>query len=396
MNGRNVNGGADVEPSPWRGEFPPGGAIYLNHAGVAPIPARAGRAVESLVREMVSPGATRYPAWEAAWEESRRRCAALLEVSPRQVAFVPNTSTALSMVALGLDWRVGDGIVTTDQEFPSNAVIWMETARRHGLELHRVGAAEDGSVAASALLSRVDDRTRVVAVSSVQYASGAAVDLRALGEGLRGTDTLLVVDAIQSLGVLPLHPEALGVDVVAADGHKWLLGPEGCGIFYLSEKAMEWIQPRLLGWHSVANAGEYDRIVLEWRGGAKRFEPGSPNFLGAAALGESAGLLLEAGLNSGAVAARVRGVVGGMMAGLVELGCRLHTPLAEDGVPAAGILVFSHPAVENRVMHQRLREMGVYHAQRGRGLRLSPHFYQDGREVKAVLERVERAIKGEV
>ncbi|MBF0624378.1 MAG: aminotransferase class V-fold PLP-dependent enzyme [Magnetococcales bacterium] len=374
-----------LAPHPHRAEFPhPPGLVYLNHAGVSPLPRRAAAAVRQALALLVEEGAARYPVLDRIQEDCRRVCARLLQGDPERLAFVPNTSEGLSFIGLGLDWAAGDAIVTTDQEFPSNAVIWRDLARRHGLEIITVPSLPDGGVAAERLLAAVTPRTRVLAVSSVQFGSGAVVDLAQLGAGLRGTEVLLVVDAIQGLGALPMAPDRLGIDALCADGHKWLLGPEGLGILYLSPKALERVTPRVLGWHSVANAGDYHTIITDPRPGARRFEAGSPNLLGAAALGASVDLLLAAGPET--VRDRVLALTAALADGLRELGCTLHTPLDDQGHPRAGIVVFSHPGMATADLHRALRARGLFHAHRGAGLRYAPHYYQDGTDVERALD----------
>lgn len=380
-----------LTPSIFRRDFPQDeGIIHFNHAGVSPIPARGAARLRQVADWMVESVGRRYPAMEALYEETRRRCARLLGVGEEEIALVANTSVGLSMIALGLTWRPGDEVVIPACEFPSNAVIWLREAERHGGVVHRVPADAEGAVSAAALLERVTPRTRVVATSSVQYASGATVDLAQLGAALRHTHTLLVVDAIQSLGVLPLDAPALGVDAVAADGHKWLLAAEGCGPLHLSPKAREQIIPRIVGWHSVANAGRYDQITTALRPEMKRFEAGSFNLLGAAVLGESVALLQEAGTEQ--VTGRVRHLAGALGEGIRARGGAIHTPLAADGLPPAGIVIFSHPALETTQLHRRLLRAGVIQVARGAGIRLSPHFYQDHTDVARFLEILDQSL----
>lgn len=365
-------------------------AICLNHAGISPIPERTSQKISHLAKYMTRRGSFQYKNLEIAQEEARGRCACLLGVTTEQVAFVRNTSEGLSYVALGLDWQAGDEIVMTDQEFPSNAVVWLDIARRFGVTVHRVPSLADGSVSAAALLARVNARTRVLAVSSVQFGTGAVVDLGQLGRVLRDSKTLLVVDAVQSLGVLPMDVETLHLDAVVAGGHKWLLAPEGCGLFYLSEKAMAQVAPRVLGWHSVANAGDYHRLCIEPRLGMRRFEAGTPNVLGAVALGESVNLLLEVGLET--VQHRVQGLVGALAENLRERGYLLHTPLEANGLPGAGILCFTHPRIENARLQKALGRAGIEHAVRQRGVRFSPHFYQDQADVDRTMAVLDQAV----
>lgn len=382
-----------VTPHPLKSEFTHDpGLIYMNHAGVAPIPRRTADVIQKLADHLVRRGASRYPEMEAVyWERARGNLTRLIGAAPEEVGFVLNTSEGLSFIALGLDWKPGDEIVTTDQEFPSNIVVWLDVAQRMGAKVIQVPSGPEGSVSAENILEHVNERTRAVTVSSVQFGSGAAVDLKTIGEGLLGRETLFVVDAIQSLGALALDVNDLHIDALAADGHKWMLGPEGCGLLYLSPKGLQQVTPRVLGWHSVANAGRYDEITTDLRAGIRRFEAGTPNLIGAAALGESVGLLSEAGMAT--VETRVKALSAALAAGLRDLGCRLHTPVDKQGYPGAGIVIFSHPDHPSESLNQRISEAGLYGAARGAGVRLSPHFYQDDEEVARALEIVEKAVR---
>lgn len=373
--------------NPWREGMALDPAVcYCNHAGVSPLPRRSAQRLVELA-QWLARGPMHYGELERHHEETRALCGRLSGAAADQVALIPNTATGLSWVALGVDWRPGDEIVTTDQEFPSNLVPWLMEARRQGVTVHQVPSLSDGGVSAAALLARVTPRTRLVTVSWVQYRTGAVVDLAHLGRELRSTDTLLVVDGIQGAGALPCDPLGWGVDVFAAGGHKWLMGVEGCGFMVLSCKAMATLTPRVVGWNSVANAGRYDEPPsLNFRPGASRFEPSSRNHLGAAVLGESVAWLLEAGMEE--VGRRVRGLTRELHRGLTGLGCRCHTPLLGDGGPGAGILVFSHPERTTAELHAALSRARIYHVPRGPGIRLSPHFYQDEREVEGVLGTV--------
>lgn len=373
-----------ILPSPYRAEFSRvTDAICLNHSGCAPIPQRTAQVVAKWADYMTRREAFRYAELEEAFEQARIPCATLLGVTAEQIAFTRNTSEGLSYVALGLDWKTGDEIVTTDQEFPSNLVIWLEMAKRLGLKVHQVPSGADGSVSWQALLERVNQRTRVVTVSSVQFGTGAAVDLAQLGAALRHRETLLVVDAVQSLGVLPMNAPDLGVDAIAAGGHKWMLAPEGCGLFYLSEKAMAQVRPTTLGWHSVVNAGSYDTIDIRPRVGIKRFEAGTANVLGATALGQSVAMLLEVGIET--VRQRVFGLVASFFYALKERGCLIHSPWVDGNQPQSGILIFSHPKMDSSQLHRELKKAAIEQVCRSKGVRFSPHFYQDHADVERTL-----------
>ncbi|OSM04054.1 putative selenocysteine lyase [Magnetofaba australis IT-1] len=357
---------------------------------MAPIPQRTARVIMELADHANRYGASRYDELARRHEQARAVCAQLLHTEPGRVAFAPNTSEALCWVALGMAWKPGDEIVTTAAEFPSNAIIWLDIAQRHGVTVHRVPLERDGRVSTVRLLEHVNKRTRLLSVSSAQFSNGALADLKALGAALKDSDALFVVDAIQTLGALDLDPHALHIDALAADGHKWMLGPEGQGLFWLSDKGMAQITPRILGWHSVATAGNHDIITTELRGDMRRFESGTPNLMGVLALAESVSMILEAGMQT--VQGRVTALATEFVWRLRQLECKVHTPVDADGVPGAGIVVFSHPRHQPEALSRKLAAQGVYHAPRGAGLRFAAHFYQDEDDVDAAMDALARCL----
>ncbi len=380
----------ELKPTPFRDEFlRADGAVCLNHAGISPIPQRTARTITQLATFMTRQQSFRYAELEETLQKARMTIASLIGCHYAEVAFTRNTSEALSHVALGLDWRAGDEIVTTDQEFPSNLVVWLDIARRKGVTVHQVPSLPNRGVSTAALLERVNHRTRVLTVSSVQYATGAGVDLEAIGAALKNTPTLFVVDAVQSLGALPLDVKRMGIDALAAGGHKWLLAPEGCGLFHLSPKALSQVQPRILGWHSVRNVGDYTNITIEPREGVLRFEAGTHNVIGAAALAESIALLLEAGMET--VAQRIRLLTRSFIQELTRRGCVVITPLDQDHQCVAGILVFKHPTVDATTLHRHFLANNMEQVSRSGGIRFAPHFYQDQGDVLKVMEVMDRA-----
>ncbi|MBF0347943.1 MAG: aminotransferase class V-fold PLP-dependent enzyme [Magnetococcales bacterium] len=380
----------EPQPSIFRKEFTRSdAAICLNHAGISPIPQRTARVITDLAHFMTRQQPFRYSHLEETLHQARASCAHLLGCRSDEIAFTRNTSEALSLVALGLDWRPGDEIVTTDQEFPSNLVVWLDIARRKGIKVHQVASQPDRRVSEEALLERVNARTRLLTISSVQYGSGAAVDLHRIGTALKQTDTLFVVDAVQSLGAMPLDVNTMGIDALAAGGHKWMLAPEGCGLFYLSPKGLATIEPRVMGWHSVINAGDYTHLRIEPRNGILRFEAGTHNVIGAAALAESITLLLEVGIPE--VWHRIRTINRMFTLQLQERGYRILSPLGADHTPPSGILVWSHPTRDTATLHRHLLAHRVEQIPRSGGIRFAPHFYQDHtdiREVMAILDQL--------
>ena len=249
-------------------------SIYFNHAAISPPPTTSLRAVEDQLRDVHENGSTNFRDWLAVKEEARKLLADLLGARPEQVAFMRNTSDALSTVANGLAWRPGDNIVTFNREFPSNIYPWLRVGDAFGVEV-RMCEERNGRIDFADLATLIDHNTRIVAISHVQYASGFRMDLERLGRLARQHDALFVVDAIQALGVVPTDVEAEFIDVAAGASHKWLLAPEGVGYLYLSDRARERIQPTLVGWVSVPNPDDYLNFEQGWNRGALAWETGT-------------------------------------------------------------------------------------------------------------------------
>lgn len=352
-------------------EFPQApGLRYLNHAAVAPWPRRASSAVSQFAEQNATLGARDYPQWLKIENRLRERLARLLNApTSADVALVKNTSEALSFVAFGLDWRAGDQIVISDEEFPSNRVVW-EALQPQGVEVIQVGLA--GADPEADLLAACTPRTRLLAISAVQYASGIRLDLDRLGHGCEQRGVLLCIDAIQQLGALPFDVQQSRCAFAMADGHKWMLGPEGLGVFYCRSDLRPQLKLHEYGWHMLEHAGDYDRSDWQPARSARRFECGSPNMLGAVALEASLSLLEEVGMHQ--VAASLNERMEWLRAGLRQLpGIELLSPAQPER--SAGIVTFRLAGSANQALFEQLRAEQVVCALRGGGIRLSPHFY---------------------
>jgi selenocysteine lyase/cysteine desulfurase len=362
--------------------------IYLNHAGVSPWPQRTAQAICSFATENAWSGARHYPNWLRVDARLRQRLARLLNApSTDDIALVKNTSEGLSFVAYGLDWQAGDAVVINNHEFPSNRMVWESLSRRFGVEVRDVDldASDDPE---GALIAALDRRVKLLAISSVQYASGLRMDLERLGNACRKHGVLFCIDAIQSLGALRMDVAALEADFVIADGHKWMLGPEGLGVFYSRPQARERLQLTQFGWHMAQDAGNYDRRDWEVAASARRFECGSPNTLGIFGLEASLSLLEEIGM--AAVEARVLGNARRLIETILE------QPQLELLSPAhpqrhAGIVTFRVAGKDSRQVYRRLMENGIICANRGGGIRFSPHFYNTAEQLDAALDQALRA-----
>jgi selenocysteine lyase/cysteine desulfurase len=365
------------------------GLRYLNHAAVAPWPKRASEAVRHFAEENIRRGASDYSAWLKVEKRLRERLMRLLNApTTADIALVKNTSEALSFVAFGLDWRTGDQVVISDEEFPSNRIVW-EALKPRGVEVIQVNLS--GADPEGALLAACGPRTRLLAVSAVQFASGLRLDLAHLGAGCRQRGVLLCVDAIQQLGAQPLDVQACDCAFAMADGHKWMLGPEGLGVFYCRADLRERLSLHEYGWHMLEHAGDYSRSDWQPARSARRFECGSPNMLGAMALEASLSLLEEVGMPQ--VAALIAERVLQLQEGLQQIaGTHLYSPL--EPTRRAGILNFGLEGWDNQALYARLREQQVICIPRGRGIRLSPHFYTTPAVIEQTLELLSQLRQG--
>ena len=358
---------------------------YLNHAGMCAPPRESARAAADLAHLHSATADLRWLERNRRFEEVRALAARLMGAArPEEVAFLGNTSDALSVVAAGLDWREGDNIVGAEGEYPSNVYPWLALGRQ-GVE-YRTAKERGGRIDPQELVDRMDDRTRVLALSWVQFATGDRADLAALGAECRRRDVLFVVDAIQGLGVLRLDVEAAGVDVVASGTHKWLLGPEGLGLLYISDRVVERIRPLRAGWRSVEDMFEWGKIDLTWNDGAKRHEPGTLPALAILALGASLELLHEVGPER--IEERALALARRAAEGLAERGFELLRGGREIDAPAqerSSIVTAVHPKVEAREIEAALKERGIVAAARVGRFRVSPHFYNTEAEIDRLL-----------
>jgi len=354
--------------------------VYLNHAGVAPISTRAAEALARYAAEATQRGALRYDAvYDAEVERVRGRAATLVGAQAGEIAFVKNTTEGLGLVAQGLDWRPGDRVLCCDLEYPSNVYPWQALADR-GVETVLLPGREGRLPLETVEAALADPEVRLLALSSVEFGSGARNDLAALGALCRERGVYFCVDAIQSLGCLPLDAPALGIDFLSADGHKWLCSVEGCGIFYCAAALQDRLRPRVIGWRNVADNRDFDTYQTALQATAVRYEEGTPNTPGIFALGAAIDLVLELGVD--AIAARVLALTDRLVEGLRERGATVVSP---RGPEASGIVAFRWSDEPPRRTTGRLLSAGVLVAARRGCVRASPHFYNDESEIDALL-----------
>jgi selenocysteine lyase/cysteine desulfurase len=358
--------------------------IYLNHAAVAPWPMRTRRAVETFTAENASRGAERYPLWLRVERELKEMLAQLINApSLDDISLLKNTSEGLSVIAYGIDWRDGDNMVVPAREFPSNRIVW-ESLKPLGVDVRLVDIKAT-ETPEQALFAACDENTRLISVSSVQYADGFRMNLDSIGAFCGDNDILFCVDAIQSIGALPFDLQRIGADFVVADGHKWMLGPEGLALLYTRPEIRTQLKLRQYGWHMVASPGDFDN--REWAASetGTRFECGSPNMLGIHALHASLSLLLDIGMDE--VSRRLLDNMEFLFQGIDSIP---ELRLISDKRPErrSGIITFSPEKHRPETMTDQLMTYRVICAARGGGIRFSPHFYTERQQLEQALEMV--------
>ncbi|MDQ6799847.1 MAG: aminotransferase class V-fold PLP-dependent enzyme [Acidobacteriota bacterium] len=350
--------------------------VYFNHAAVGPLSTRAAEAMERHVRDQRDHGALHWREWYAEDAKLRASAARLIVADPGEIAILKNTSEGLSFVAEGFRWKQGENVITTAMEFPSNFAPWKALGRR-GVEC-RVADAPT----VDAIERLIDARTRIVSVSSVAFHNGFTADLDAIGDLCARRNILLCVDAIQSVGVLPIDVRKSKIAFLAADGHKWMCGPEGAAIFYVAAAHRDRLEVLETGWTNIERQGSFLECGPDLKPDARRYEAGTLNTNGVFGLRAAIDLLLEIGIEN--IAREVVRIAGRLAGRLEEIGWRVGSPRPI----ASGIVGAIPPGVEPSLLrwHRTLEENGVVCAPREGMLRFSPHFYNDDAEVDRLIE----------
>ncbi len=343
---------------------------HLNHAAVGPWPRCTADAVARFAEANARQGSLDYPLWLATEQRLRERLTRLIGAdAPDDIALVKNTSEALSMIAYGLLWQADDNIVGIAQEFPSNRIVW-ESLASQGVTWRALDLEQSSDPEAD-LIALCDQHTRMIAVSWVQYARGMRLDLARLGVFCQSQGILFCIDGIQGLGALPFDLRTVQADFVVADGHKWLLGPEGVALLYVRPTLRDTLTLRQFGWRMIENPGDFDRHDWQPAANARRFECGSPNLLGIHGLEASLSWLEEIGLEQIWVQLQAR--TSHLIEQIDQRGFELLTP--RDPARRAGIITFCVPDFPADQIYRELMAHRVLCAQRGGGIRFSPHCY---------------------
>jgi len=360
----------------YRAEFPVRERyVYLNHAAVAPLCRRAAEAMKHLADDALNCGSVHYGEWMATYDGVRKAAARLVGAEPGEIALVKNTSEGIATVALGLDWKPGDRVVAFREEFPANYYPWKRLEER-GVCVDWLSVADP--------LERIDAAARgarLLAISFVQFLSGYRADLEAIGEICARHNTLFVVDAIQGLGAFPVDVRKARIHALAADGHKWLLGPEGCGILYVRQDVQDDIFPVEFGWTNVAHYADYASRDMTLRADAGRYECGTLNTIGCFGLRAALEFLLEVGVER--IAPAVQALADRVAEGARARGYQLAAE--RTAASGAGIVSIRKSGVDAGGLFHRLKAENIVTAPRAGWLRVSPHFYHAPEEIDRFL-----------
>ena len=355
--------------------------IYMNHSAVCPLSTRVRDAMNALVEDVTANGSVNYSDWLETYQRTRSSAARLVNARAHEIAFMRNTSEAISAIANGIDWREGDNVVTCNVEFPANVYPWMRLAQDRGIDL-RLVEERDGRIDPDELISRIDNRTRVVTISWVQFSTGFRSNLARIGKFCRERDIIFVVDVIQGLGGLKLDVELDFVDAFAADAHKYLLGPEGIALLYTSDRIIDRVKPTVVGWTSVKDYENHLDYNLNYRDGAGRFECGTLNTVGVYGLGAAIDLFLEVGTER--IDDYLIGLSGYLSERLSSKGYKVVSSRSPGETSA--VVTCTHRRHNPRELYRHLNSKNIITAPRANRLRISPHFYNTREEADALIE----------
>jgi selenocysteine lyase/cysteine desulfurase len=366
----------------FRDEFPvTRNLVYLNHAAVAPLCRSSAEAMKWLADDACQNGSFHYDLWMDCYQGLRAVTSKFINSAPEEIAIVKNTSEGIATVALGLDWKPGDRIVAFKEEFPANYYPWLRLEAR-GAQLTWLSIYDS--------LETIEDAVkgaRLLAISYVNYLSGHRVDIAAIGEICRRHGCFYFVDAIQGMGAFPLDVEACHIDALAADGHKWMLGPEGNGVLYVRRKWLDSIEPVEFGWTNPAKYADYSSRDMTLRPDAGRYECGTLNTIGCFGQRASLELLLSVGIDS--IAAAVWARAHQLALGVKAKGYELFLEHTEE--TGSGIVSFRHPTIDCRVIVSDLKRQNITAAPRQGWIRMSPHFYNSPAAIEQVLQSLPSA-----
>jgi selenocysteine lyase/cysteine desulfurase len=353
--------------------------VYLHHAGVSPLSVKVAEALRKQAAEQVDQGGRAEELWEKRAERARKQAAKLLHAKSSEIAFVANTSQGLNLFARGISWKKGDSVVVPRVEFPANVYPWL-ALEQYGVRIKFV-AERDGRILIEDIERAIDRRTRLVAISFVEFVSGYRNDLEALGKLCKRRGIYLVVDAIQGIGALDLDVRKCGISALSCGGHKWLLAPQGTGIFYCSSKVIKKVDHPMPGWMSVVGWDGFYEFKYRLLPDSRRYESAQKNFLGITGLLEA--LKMINGLGIADIEQRILSITDHLCDLLRGRGFRIFSPRG-DG-EKSGIVSFDPGRHKAERIWNRLLKRGFVTSPRQGKVRVAPHFYNTYEEMESLV-----------
>ena len=357
--------------------------IFLAHAGVAPLTRAAAQAVQEYAWE-ITENFQEVGEFFHNLQKTRQLAADLIQAKPEEIALIGPTALGLNLVALGIDWSVGDEVVYYPQDYPSNVYPWSDLTRR-GVRPVPLHPKSHGKITPELVFASLSSKTKLVALSSCHYLTGYRLDYQTIGAELKKRGILFCLDSIQSLGATPIDVHYL--DFLSADSHKWLLGPLGAGIFYVNPLLYEHFHPTMLGSWNVHSPGFVAQKEIRFHSTAQRFEIGSMNGLGIMGMKASLEILSQVGVE--AIHARLLHLHRYLRTKLQELGWEVLSESYPESAHS-GIVTARKIGCDLNQIYKKLSDSGVvvslrWDANQNPLIRFSPHFYNLESEIDQVM-----------
>ncbi len=355
---------------------------YLNSAAIAPLPTISAEAVASQLLDVAENASVNFTNWVDTKNRAREIIAKMLKVKSEQIAFMRNTSDGFSTVANGLTWKKGDNIVSFQKEFPANFYPWRRLRDQFGVDL-RLCPERNGRIDLKEFIGLIDENTKLVSISAVQYGSGFRADLERIGRAARAVDALFAVDIIQAFGAMPLDLPAQYVDVACGASHKWLCAPEGCGILYLSDRARQRIEPTLIGWISVETPWDFEDLEQAYKPNALAWESGTGCASLFYGLEQSTKLLYETG------AERIENYLKDLTDYLCEILSGLYYEIVssrETGEKSQIVCIKNRAGLTPNDLAKHLQNHNIIVSPRNDRLRIAPHFFNTQADIEKLVE----------
>jgi len=368
--------------------------VFLNHAAVSPIPARSAEAIKRFVEDKVKAQLTRdsdnLEYWWNKIINAKKLFSMLIGAKENEIAFIPNTTFGLNLIAQMIPYKADSNVVTNTLEYISNVIVWLKL-REKGIEV-RIVKDIDGKISIDSLEKNIDNATAVVAIGQVCWYNGFRHDLKAISEIAHERGSLLAVDGIQAVGNMKINVEKDEIDFLSAGSYKWLLGPSGAGFLYIREELIDELNPPILSEESIDPEAyrkclyeEFALFDLKYSAGIGKYQVTHVNDLAYVGVEESMRLILDFGIEN--IEERIKLLDDYLIDRLLECGCKLQTPLGENEHHA--IVNFKVKDIDRLL--DFLSKNGIIVSKRVGGIRVSPHFYNTEEEIDRFIDALKMA-----